>query len=478
MTLPNEDPEIRDVLRTLPVPQHTAGYRDELRQRLLNEPAPAQVEPTVTQTTRRPHRRLWIAPTIAAAVSALLLINGMTSPSTPHNDVAQPPKSTEALPTPLLVSAVVQKANDTIETVRAVSGTATEKHFAIPSESMPAYQETTTFRVTAAGDYWLHVVTKGSRSGEGSLSTDVQESYNAATNDGRTYTSGSFGTSAQINKNQAVALRGSFSPLDSFTSSLRALAASNDSTVVETTYNGRPAWELTVNPGESHFIAPDHVVVTVDQQTGFPVRNVSSLRGQPYSETTVSDLEVNPELAPADLTVEFPAGLKASTFDAGFKRVAIEDVAGVVGYAPMVPSNVPEGFRLSAVLVNNAAVSGGPEGMNPATTGSVILVYRRGLERLVVQTQRSGGFGEDDGTGMGSGPAWADPYSYEGQQKHAINDVTIDSGAFAGLRAHVVPSSDVPPHLWGVGKSLMLAIGGDLTSGQLVDVAKSLEARQ
>ncbi|MPZ74896.1 MAG: hypothetical protein GEU74_17075, partial [Nitriliruptorales bacterium] len=77
---------------------------------------------------------------------------------------------------------------------------------------------------------------------------------------------------------------------------VRALAAGGDASVKETTYRGRAAWvldsEIRVNlivPDDS----PNHLTVTVDQKTGFPLRIIAAHDEQVLWTTRMVDLEVD-----------------------------------------------------------------------------------------------------------------------------------------------------------------------------------------
>jgi len=151
--------------------------------------------------------------------------------------------------------------------------------------------------------------------------------------------------------------------------------------------------------------------------------------------------------------------------DDGFRRVALGDVAGAVGYAPLVPTRVPNGFRLAAVAVAAEAAPTGAGAGNPPSRNVVSLAYRRGLDRIVVTTRRAG-----DGR-------WTDPLaSGEGFVDHP-EPVALDAGALAGAVGHVVLSPHGVPHLWALDDGLVITVAGDLSRGELVAVAGSLRTR-
>lgn len=67
--------------------------------------------------------------------------------------------------------------------------------------------------------------------------------------------------------------------------------------------------------------------------------------------------------------------------DGGFRRLALNRVAGIVGYSPLLPTRLPDGSTLSEVAVARPPALTGGEGANPPSRGVVSLSYRRGLDQ-------------------------------------------------------------------------------------------------
>jgi hypothetical protein len=250
---------------------------------------------------------------------------------------------------------------------------------------------------------------------------------------------------------------------------VRALSASHGGEVRETTYEGREAWLLETDlpvPEKDEDFWPDHLEVVVDQETGLPVRAIGSNDGEVIYETGIEDLEVGG--IPRDaFTLEFPPGVDVFRSDAGFRRVPLDEVRSMVGYDPLVPRSVSEGYELSEVAIaKRAGATGAFEG-NPATTKAVSLSYRRGLDQFIVTTRLVG----DESS------AWSDPFATGEGLVGAPERVRFSSGALAGRDGELVLDPLAEPHLWALTQDLVVTVSGDLTRDELLQVAESLETR-
>jgi len=123
---------------------------------------------------------------------------------------------------------------------------------------------------------------------------------------------------------------------------VRALAAGRGGRVREVTYHRRAAWLLDIKVPSRGALFPDHLQVTVDRQTGFPVRVIASQDGQTTYQTRIDDLTVNPRIPAAAFSLKFPAGKQVSRTDFGFRQRATEDVGRTVGYTPVVPTFIKQ----------------------------------------------------------------------------------------------------------------------------------------
>src|SRR5262249_23087984 len=152
----------------------------------------------------------------------------------------------------------------------------------------------------------------------------------------------------------------------------------------------RDAWVLAVDTVPNAIVpqfSGDRLEITVDQESGMPVRVLETKDGKFLRELRIRDLAVNGRFEPGTFDRAFPAGADVSRTNGGFQQVAPSDVAGVIGYQPLVPSWVPDGYRLAEVAVAREAAPTGTEAGNPISRLVVSLSYRRGLDQFLVTTR-------------------------------------------------------------------------------------------
>ena len=242
----------------------------------------------------------------------------------------------------------------------------------------------------------------------------------------------------------------------------RAFAAAHDPRVREVDYKGRPAWQLDVAVAPNTLEADiDHLSVTVDRATGFPLHVVASLGGRVRSELRLDQLKLDEPLAPGTFTVTFPRHAEVLRSDAGFANVDLDRASNIVGYRPLVPARVPDGFHLAAVAAAKSAERTGPGQSNPPSHGVVSLSYRRGLEQIIITTRRRGH------------GRWRDPFGIQGVPFGSAR-VRLDDGALVGTVAQVVVDPRTVPHLWAVTDRLVVTVAGDLSRDELIAVAEAL----
>jgi hypothetical protein len=243
---------------------------------------------------------------------------------------------------------------------------------------------------------------------------------------------------------------------------VRALAAAHDPLVRDVNYDGRPAWQLGVAlTPNTVYPDVDHLSVTVDRTTGFPLHVVATLHGHFRSETRVDQLKLDAPLPPGSFGVDFPRGAEVLRTDAGFSTVDLHEAATIVGYRPLALARVPDGFHLAAVAAAKSAERTGPGQSNPPSRGVVSTSYRRGLEQFVVTTRLRGG------------GRWRDPFAVEGVPLGG-EQVRLDRGALAGEPVELVVDPRSVPHLWAVTDRLVVTVAGDLSRDQLLAVAEAL----
>jgi hypothetical protein len=147
--------------------------------------------------------------------------------------------------------------------------------------------------------------------------------------------------------------------------------------------------------------------------------------------------------------------------------VALDEVAGAVGYDPLAPAWLPEGFELAEVAVAPGAGNPtGAEGGNPPSTDVVSLSYRRGLDQILVTTRLRHVPEWPD--------AWSDPLATGEGYVDEPESVRLRRGALSDVEANVLIVPLNVPHLWALTDDLVVTVSGGLSRADLVRVAESL----
>ena len=249
------------------------------------------------------------------------------------------------------------------------------------------------------------------------------------------------------------------------------LRSDADVPVTETTFDGRPAWNVVV-PLSVSGRTVDELDVTVDQQTGFPLRVIQINTIPPSGEKVVmrelrvSNLVVGGRLPSDTFVPPYPPGTPpVSSFDRGYRRVSLREVAGAVGYSPLVPQQVPVGFKLAEVAVSTSGAPTAPD--NPPSRNVVSLAWQRGFDRFVVTMRETG----PDRT------RWRNPFrAVDPRAGDAPEPLTIATGSAAGGVGQISVGVSVGQHAWAVTDRLVVTASGDLTREELVQVLGSLQA--
>jgi len=247
-------------------------------------------------------------------------------------------------------------------------------------------------------------------------------------------------------------------------SALRALLVSGKAArASNTTYQGRPAWrvELRVEPNRV-YADFDRLELVIDKETGFPRRVRWTLHGAFRSELRVEGLRVDESVPDGVFSLRFPRGHQVLRTDDGFRRVRLDEATSRLGYKPLVPDTLPQGYRLAEVAVARRSAPTA-SGANPSSRGVVSLSYRRGFDQLSVTTRLR----------LDHGAHWTDPFAVPGLPA-AGKPVRIDTGALKGLIARLVIDPRSIPHLWVVTDKLVVTVSGDANEFELLQVARSL----
>jgi hypothetical protein len=435
------DEELGSALRSLPVPEHREGFEETLLRGLRQPKA------------RRPRTARWVGGFAgAAAVVAVVVavVVGSLPGTQPHVASASVVRAAvgEAWASAANVGGVL-----VVESIDNGSG-------------QPSTQRWR-FLVTSDGDFRLTDLTHG-----------AEQVYEASTNVERMLSvSESAGGDELFASERTGVAPGppdqgpSMWILDrNLASVVRALAAGDGGTVEEVTYQGRAAWLLDTAIRPNLIVpeySPDHLVATIDRETGFPLRVVATRNGEFVYEVSLEDLVVDGEVSADAFHLEFPPDTEVFRTDEGFRRVSLDEAAAMVGYQPVVPSIVPEGYELDAVFASLEPSITGVEGGNPAVGDIVSLSYRRGLDSLVVTTRPVG----DDPS------LWTDPMATgEGFDDRGVREeVTFSAGILSGRTGELLVDPLSIPHLWAKTDDLVVTIAGDLTRDELLTIADALQ---
>jgi hypothetical protein len=276
-----------------------------------------------------------------------------------------------------------------------------------------------------------------------------------------------------------------------FGPSPNAFSALENGTVWESTYMGRPCLTVVApvkpdlivhydvdHPEQSYIyeeLMIDEVELTFDKVSHLPVRVASSLRGHTVQLDTITDVRINERVSPSEFAYEFREGATVQHQDFGFRDAALGDVESAMGYAPLVPTRLPVGFRLQAVRCARRTMTVIWMGRLKQPSHEVVtrrvtsIGYGKGFLHLTVSLRPAGGLD----------PLWlAEPFRQDPGLAGATappEQVTITSGALAGAQAFIsLPPLNVP-HLWVVHDGMVVTVAGDVTREQLLRVAGSLE---
>lgn len=464
----NGAPTVRDdllgaLLRGLEVPEHRPEFYAELHYRLAEDRRMRAADDRRRRRVRR-NRIRWTARTafVAAAAALAALVVGLP------RDAGGPEVATAA-EIKARVAAALSSAN-------SLSGEIVFHGSSYRNAYGWEKPKRWSFAMTAQGD--VHIREKD---GPNDMAYDARKGVERSLN-----TSESIGGDTLFAAERRGLAPGppDQGPSESFLqrdygSIVRALLAAHDPRIAETTYRGRPAWrlEIAVRP---NLIVPelsgDEFVITVDRETGFPLRVLELKDGQVLDEIRLEEVEVDPQLSPDEFTVRFPDDMEVARTDNGFRRVDLSEVEDRVGYPPLVPTHVPDGYELAEVAVARDASPTGVEAGNPVSRNVVSLAYRRGLDRFIVTTRlsRVRAPGEPQLTPE---ELWSDPLGTGEGFRDEPERIRLSRGALEGIEAELLIVPRNTPHIWALTDKLVVTVAGDLTRAELLAVAESLQAR-
>lgn len=460
------DKTIGRALDELDVPEHAPDFFDrlEVSMNAHDRKSAKGGRRAAGDSARKGRRRFKPVAFVATGLAAAAMLTVAVSLSSPGSFV---PDGLAPLVTPQTATAaeVSEKVREAVRSVHAFSGVAVLITKNAPEAA--EYELHYEFSATQAGDFRID---GENRQPDGELVSE-QIIYNADSGVERSISRSPSFSSAQERTGLAPAApdpgAAEWMLQRRLASLVRSLEHAEDGTVTEGDRAGRDVWllQLDIEPnlvGGDH--APDRLEVTVDQATGFPLRVLETRNGVLVSDLSLEDLDFDPALSTESFTLSLPSDLSPSSADFGFRRVALHEAGGVVGYAPLTPTWLPEGFELFEIAVAENSQATGKEGGNPPSRGVVSTVYRRGFERVSISTRLTGAQVQ----------LWSDPLASPEGVIDQPRTVVLESGAFAGASAEVVTEARTVPHLWAFNDDLVLTVSGDLALDDLVRVAESL----
>jgi hypothetical protein len=456
-TAPFRDRELGAALRALEVPEHRPEFHAELRRRLAEQSA-TRLDDVRRRRTRRGVGPWALRAALVAAVAALAFVayDAFRSENSPAPGIGVVETATAAE-----IKAQVRHA---LSAVRNLSGVL------VYDGSEKGDERRWRFVLTDRGDFRLTGLNLVDNIAY-DASTGVERSLNP---------SASIGGDTLFPAERRGIAPGLPDPGPSswvlprdFGAFVRALFAAEDPRVREVTYEGREAWRLDVAVLPNAIVpqfSGDGFEITVDRATGIPVRVVETKGGGFLRELRIVQLAVDREIPRGTFNIDFPPEAEVMRSDDGFRRPAgLDQVAGLVGYRPLVPGWVPDGYELSEVAVApGRGFPTGPEAGNPDSTDVVSLSYRRGLHQFLVTTRLRHVPGFAD--------VWDDPFRGEGQVWRPEH-VVPRRGALSGVELNLVIVPRTIPHIWGLTDELAVTVSGDLSRNELLQITDSLEPR-
>ena len=203
-------------------------------------------------------------------------------------------------------------------------------------------------------------------------------------------------------------------------------------------------------------------MVEVDRVTGVVLGVQEKMQGRIVRQVLALSIETADQVDRRRFQPEVPASAADSSFSRGFRPTTVEQAASELPYPVLLPEKVPGQFKLESVTVNREeGLPTGPEGMNPPVADIVVLHWRQGFHGFTVTLRPT------------DGQSWDDPFGAEGMVYPRIPFRTELPGV-GPVAGDIVVDSPGRPHLWGISGKVVVTVDGDLSAGELRQVAESL----
>ena len=267
----------------------------------------------------------------------------------------------------------------------------------------------------------------------------------------------------------------------SLATQLRSVLSANAGVAVsDTTYQGRPAWRVTVAPSKG---VPGWYAI-VDEEYGITLAVQSPSKASTgLIAFHVTDLRVNEPLPAGTFVVRpsYEIAMRMAARRGGtlvVKKMELTSGSPQVRYYPatprglaesgaeLVPRAVPSGYRLAEIARHTRATP-------------PVLVYRRGMSSFVMESgpRTPGNLGLPAGSAPKGGIATFDRATWPQLWGYEYGESTrIRGGALNGALAMLSTGVGAPASLFAWTDSREANVRGDLTRSELLAVAGSLRA--
>jgi hypothetical protein len=471
------DVDLGAALRQLEVPAHGSDFYPRLRDRLIEEAANP-----VGPSGRQPHqwrRPLYLVAT-AAAVVLVVLVTSVALPGRARGPGLGGPQVANAAE----VRTRVARALATTRTLRAeltLECAISISECAPPSEN--GQQRAVvhwSVVATASGDERITAIGAGGAAGGGGAGgaggasgVGGDTAYRAQQG-----TEQSIADPAQHAHTPAIESTGMApGPPDSgrrsplardYGAVVRAFLDSGaDAPVANTVVDGRRAWQVGVPVQPNKLAGPgrsgDRLDIVVDQASGFPLRVTETLAGRFLYELRLSNLVVDSPVDPSTFVLNMPTGPNVAHIDYGFRATPLDQVAAVVGYQPVLPTDIPAGYRIAQITVARQSQATGSEGLDPPSRNVVSVAFRRGFDLIVVTTRSTGA----------NRSAWYDPMGTGEGVADQPQRFTVAQGALTGATAELVVTLGGTPHVWAINDHLVVTVSGDASRDEFARMIAS-----